>query len=119
MLGGMCPSLSWARQTFRAQVLAQGLLQTLARGGRRLHVTVAEAAAIQHVALGEAVEAGILGGSGARPLQCRSEKFSDSLVFLGGRLPNNFQLTFHCSEKQPKQRKSLKPHNLKNAWKAL
>lgn len=100
---GVCLSLFWVRQTFRAQVLAEGLLQTLVGGGRRLHVTVAEAAAIQHVTLSKALEAGILGGSGAgphaRPLQCRSEKFSDSLVFLGGRLPNDFKLTFHCSER--------------------
>lgn len=104
---GVYPSLFWARQTFWAHVLAQQLLQTLAGGGRRLHVTVAEAAVIQHVALSKAVEARILGGSRAGPhacpLQCGLQKFSDSLVFLGGRLPNNFKLTLHCSEKPSKQ----------------
>lgn len=95
--------------------IAQGLQNILAAGGRGLQVTVGEDAAIQQGSLRDAIEEGILASSRAVPhacpLQPGLEKFSDSLVFLGGRLPNHFELDFHCSEKETKRRKSLKQHN--------
>lgn len=100
--------------------IAQGLQNILAAGGRGLQVTVGEDAAIQQGSLRDAIKEGILGSSGAVPhacpLQPGLEKVSDSLVFLGGGLPNNFELAFHRSEKETKQRKSLKQHQLKKIF---
>lgn len=104
-LEGVCPSpgcpLSWGVGLSGPGALTHGLLQTLAGGRRQLHVTAAGVALIQHISLREAIKAGVLQSPGVFPHACPCqrglEKFSDSLVFLGGRLPHNFKLAFHFS----------------------
>lgn len=102
MGGGAGPPAVAGRPPSQA-ALAWGLPQALVGGGRRLQVTIAEAAAIQHVAQRAAVEAGVLESSGvipqACPLQRGLEKFPDPSVFFGGGLPDNFKLAFHFSER--------------------